>query len=365
MPLQVTIASAAPTCNRQLADLSVQFVKRGATLRTHTSWDCSGQPNEARGPAERFLSWFPHGTGLGRACDFALDLGLPATDVLVCVNYPSLLAIPPLALLRRPKVIYYCLETVKDAMGIALETALCRRTAAQVLVPEENRARALQSRLGKRCAVHVIPNVPYLRAGVPRPGKLREYLAPRVPRKDLTIVLYSGVYHAYNRLEHIITSAAAWPSTICLVLMLAGRYPNSLRDLVTTSGSRAVIVPPVGTGELFDWIADADIGLLPYEDKDDINVQFCAPQKLFDYLACGIPFIGSRRPSIQAVEQEFGCGLSIDMTDSAALAEAVMILGGDSVLRRVMAEKARKAHIEKYHYERYITPICSRIFAFN
>lgn len=361
MPLRVTVALACPACNRQATDIGIAFAKRGAIVRTHTSWDCSDEPNQCCGVAERILSWFPHGRGLGRACDFARSVGLPATDVLVCVNYPSLLAAPPLAALRRPKVIYYCLETVKDKMGIAIETSVCRRLSAVVLLPEENRARALQSRLEGRCSVHVVPNVPYLRTDVASRGRLRDYVAARLHRKDLTIVIYSGVYHSYNRIEQIVASSAVWPSTTCLVLMLAGLYPNKLSDAVRASQNRAIIVPPVGTGEVFDWIADADIGLLPYEDEDDINVRYCAPQKLFDYVACGIPFIGSCRPSIEAIANEVGCGLCIDMTDGAALAAAVKALGSDSTLRSVMAEKARKAHVEKYNYERYIAPICSSI----
>ena len=145
--------------------------------------------------------------------------------------------------------------------------------------------------------------------------------------------------------------------------MIWGSYPDTLCDAVRASQNRAIIVPPVGTGDLYEWIADADIGLLPYEDEDDINVRYCAPQKLFDYVACGIPFIGSRCPSIEAVAEEFGCGLCIDMTDGAALAAAVQDLWSNGTLRSVMAARARKAHVEKYHYDWYIAPICSSMFA--
>jgi glycosyltransferase involved in cell wall biosynthesis len=119
--------------------------------------------------------------------------------------------------------------------------------------------------------------------------------------------------------------------------------------------------PAVGTDEVFDWFVDADIGLLSYEDYDDINVRYCARQKLVDYVACGLPFIGSCRPSIEAIANEVGCGLCIDMTDGAAIAAAVRALGSDGTLRSVMAAGARETHVEKYNYERYVAPICSGI----
>jgi glycosyltransferase involved in cell wall biosynthesis len=143
--------------------------------------------------------------------------------------------------------------------------------------------------------------------------------------------------------------------------MLTGHYPEELRQVVLASHGRAIIVPAVSIGDLYSWIGDADIGLLPYEDEIDPNVRFCAPQKLFDYLACGVPFIGSRRPSIAAVAAEVGCGVCIDMTDGAALAAAVTRLAGNAVLRVDMAAMAQKAHIDKYHYNGFIAPILSAL----
>jgi len=362
MPCRVTIAQACPARNRQADDICVAFAKRGAIVRTHTSWDCSDERKQRCGIAERLLSWLPHGRGLGRACDFARRVGLPASDVLVCVNYAALLAGAPLALLRRPKVIYYCLEMVKDKMDIAIETSVCRRLSAIVLVPEENRARLLEARLEGRCSIHIVPNVPHLRTDVVRQGKLRDYVGMRFHQNDPTIVLYSGSYQSYSRLEDIVKYSAAWPSGTCLVLMLTGSYPDELCSAVRASQNRAIIVPSVGTAELYSWIADADIGLLPYEDERDSNVRYCAPQKVFDYVACGIPFIGSRRPSIEAVAEEVGCGLCIDMTDSTALLGAVRTLECNGTLRRLMAARARKAYADKYHYDRYIGPILASLF---
>src|ERR1019366_6652765 len=113
---------------------------------------CSDEPKQRYGIGERLLSRFPHGRGLGRAADFAWSVGFPVTDVLVCVHYPALCAGLPVALVRRPKVIYYGLETVTGKMNVAIEATLCRRLSAVALVPEDNRARVLRSRLGGRCS---------------------------------------------------------------------------------------------------------------------------------------------------------------------------------------------------------------------
>lgn len=361
MPLRVAIASSCPDRNRQANDIQVAFEQRGAIVRVHRpGWYTDCPPR--CGTGERLLSWLPHGRGLGRVSDFARRVQLSATDVLVCVNQVALCAATPIALLRRPTVIYYCLETVTDRLNAAIETTVCRGLKAVVLVPEENRARLLESRLGTRCSVHFLPNVPHLRANIVGSGRLREYVAARLHQRDPTIVLYSGSYQPYSRLEEIVTSSVAWPYGTCLVLMVTGSYPAKLDDALRAAQNKVIIVPSVGTSELYEWIADADIGLLPYEDEDDINVRYCAPQKLFDYVACGIPFIGSRRPSIEAVSREVGCGVCIDMINADWLGAAIRALVSNRTLRSAMAARARRAYAEKYHYDRYIAPVFASLF---
>ena len=47
-------------------------------------------------------------------------------------------------------------------------------------------------------------------------------------------------------------------------------------------------MPAVPQAELLEWTAAADIGIIPYQPVD-LNTRFCSPNKLFEYIAAGIP----------------------------------------------------------------------------
>ncbi len=131
--------------------------------------------------------------------------------------------------------------------------------------------------------------------------------------------------------------------------------PGPLRDLVYRFRDKVYMVPPVPHSELSAWIKDADIGLLPYEN-DDPNVAFCAPQKLFDYLACGVPFIGSGRPLIIDVAKRFNAGVVLNMLSHEEVAMSVNTLLDDTVALKKLSKNARHAYETEYNYDRLIAP---------
>lgn len=140
------------------------------------------------------------------------------------------------------------------------------------------------------------------------------------------------------------------------VLMLTSNIPAGVKKLVGRYLHRVCLVPAVPHSELYEWIVDADIGLLPYEDDGDDNVRFCSPQKLFDYAVCGVPVIGSRRPVIAKVVEECNTGVLVDFLNERELALAIEeILKGDN--RRVMGLKNRRCYEQTYNYDNMIAPL--------
>ncbi|GBE52556.1 putative glycosyltransferase EpsD [bacterium BMS3Bbin14] len=73
---------------------------------------------------------------------------------------------------------------------------------------------------------------------------------------------------------------------------------------------------------LFQYIGTADIGIIPHYRSAHVDTTI--PNKIFDYMACGLPVIASDAPPLQRVVEETGAGLVFKSGDSADLAQVVM-----------------------------------------
>jgi glycosyltransferase involved in cell wall biosynthesis len=86
----------------------------------------------------------------------------------------------------------------------------------------------------------------------------------------------------------------------------------------------------VPSAELSSWTASADIGLCLMEDLG-VSYYHSLPNKLFEYIAAGLPVIGSNLPEITRVLDE-GAGIAVDVSDVEGIASVVHKLLGDAQL---------------------------------
>jgi glycosyltransferase involved in cell wall biosynthesis len=67
---------------------------------------------------------------------------------------------------------------------------------------------------------------------------------------------------------------------------------------------------PVPPQEVLAYAASADIGVALIENVS-LSYYYCLPNKLFEYLACGIPVLVSNFPDMSAVVDDYQCGWKI------------------------------------------------------
>lgn len=97
-------------------------------------------------------------------------------------------------------------------------------------------------------------------------------------------------------------------------------------------------------------LATCDIGLslvLPL----DLTHIYAQPRKLYEYMAAGLPVIGSDVPTVRRVIEEHQCGILVDARDPRAIADAIVKLARDPELRRTLGENGRRAIREHFHAE--------------
>ena len=85
---------------------------------------------------------------------------------------------------------------------------------------------------------------------------------------------------------------------------------------------RVVLAPPVPTGEVVRWAAGADVGLALIQNVS-LSYFLSLPNKLFEYVAAGLPVVASDFPDLRRVVEERGLGTVCRPDDPAAIARAI------------------------------------------
>ena len=222
------------------------------------------------------------------------------------------------------------------------ERPLMRR-ADQVITVCESIADEIRSRSQVRRPL-VLLNCPRLGTvdGVPDSSLLVKKLGAGTAN-GRPIVLYQGGFAPNRGLPELVAAAARFDNAL-LVLMGWGRLEQDLREQVVSEGlqGRVVISGPVPQKELLGYTRGAHIGVIPYRPVG-LNNYYSTPNKLFEYMAAGVPLAVSRLPELVRFVEGLGVGRAFEPGDPAAIAAAVNALLRDPAGRAAMAERAREA----------------------
>lgn len=101
--------------------------------------------------------------------------------------------------------------------------------------------------------------------------------------------------------------------------------------------------------EAYQTMINADIGLICFLPVP--NHMNAIPNKLFEYMAAGIPVIASNFPLWRDIIGGNKCGLTVDPTKPKAIAKAAEWLIEHPEEAQKMGENGRKAVLEKYNWE--------------
>ncbi|HET8862572.1 MAG TPA: glycosyltransferase family 4 protein [Solirubrobacterales bacterium] len=170
------------------------------------------------------------------------------------------------------------------------------------------------------------------------------------PKSREPVVLYQGGFAPNRGLRTLVLSAHGLERGT-IVLMGWGRLEDELRELIETEGlgDRVQIVDPVPPGEVVAAAATASIGVIPYEPVG-LNNTLCCPNKLFDYLAAGLPVVASRLPELSRIVEQGELGLTFTPGEPGALGVALNEILADRERYGRMRERAHEA-AERYTWE--------------
>jgi glycosyltransferase involved in cell wall biosynthesis len=157
------------------------------------------------------------------------------------------------------------------------------------------------------------------------------------------VVLYQGGFAPNRGLRTLVLSAHGLERGT-IVLMGWGRLEDELHELIAAEGlqDRVRMVDPVPQGEVVAAAATASVGVIPYEPVG-LNNTLCCPNKLFDYLAAGLPVAASRLPELSRIVEEGELGRTFTPGEPAALCMVLNEILEDPERYNKMRQRAREA----------------------
>lgn len=172
------------------------------------------------------------------------------------------------------------------------------------------------------------------------------------------LVLYQGGFAEHRGLPELVRAAHSFEQGH-LLLMGWGRLEDELRDQIAREGlaGRVHLVPRATPAELPALTAGADVGIIPYRPVG-LNNTFTTPNKLFEYIAAGLPVAGSRLPELVRFLEGLGLGVTFDPGRPTDIASAVNRLLSDDDLRAGMRERALEVR-ERFTWERQADTLLS------
>jgi len=195
---------------------------------------------------------------------------------------------------------------------------------------------------GTRTA-HVIRNIPDMKAVATRtylPLKEELGLSP-----DAFLVLYQGGIGPSRMLEPIIE---ALPLAKECVLAIRGpgieHYGSTYRKLAEKVGasSQLILLPAVPSRDVVDAARGADAGIYTVLDVCK-NFRYALPNKIFEYLAAGLPILSAHFPEPKRIIDQFQVGVTFNPRAPRSIAAALNSLASDRSQTLQMAARTKDA----------------------
>jgi glycosyltransferase involved in cell wall biosynthesis len=245
-----------------------------------------------------------------------------------------------------------------DAL-IARVRGLVARKAALCVLPNAARLQRFQSELGPLRAVSCVWNCPGLyETAIP----YRE-----LPQTPLWVLYHGSIVP--DRLPLAVAGALALLPDIVRLRVVGYETIGSRGHIAALKShaqrlgvgeERLEFLPPIPRAQLLEITKISDIGLalIPSRSSDGNFISMTgASNKVFDYLACGLPVVVSDLPDWREMFVEPGYGLPCDPASPESLAAAIRRFVENPVQMRAMGEAGRRRILDEWNYDKLFQPV--------
>jgi glycosyltransferase involved in cell wall biosynthesis len=170
--------------------------------------------------------------------------------------------------------------------------------------------------------------------------------------KEVFSLIYIGGLERIRGLTQMIRALEHFASDTQLKLTLYGVfYPSEYGDkLRSLEGFKKVeYLGWVKADKIPNLLKKHDAGMVCFlPEPNHINAM---PNKIFEYMAAGLPVIASSFPLWKEIVEGHGCGICVDPLNPRDIAEAIMYLMRHPESRKEMGRNGKRAVSEKYNWD--------------
>ncbi len=164
-------------------------------------------------------------------------------------------------------------------------------------------------------------------------------------------IIYTGNIGLAQDLKKVIFAVKKVNEKIPLELYLVGDgdIRKDLEDLVKKEQLEDTILftGVLDRDQIPKMIAESLIGIAPLKDLDALR--YAIPTKVYEYMSCGIPFIGTGKGEIQNLAKSSAAGI-VTKNDVTSISETIIQLLENKQLMEKMGKQGRK--FAKKYYDR-------------
>jgi len=145
-----------------------------------------------------------------------------------------------------------------------------------------------------------------------------------LPQETL-LILYQGGLIPNRNLENLVQSFAyVRTSRAVLVVLGSGELEGKLHELVQNRNlaKRVFLIPGVPQEALLQITSQAVLGIIPYS-ATCLNTFYCTPNKLFEYIAAGVPLLVSNLPEVRNIVETYDLGWVNDFNTPERIAASI------------------------------------------
>ncbi len=221
---------------------------------------------------------------------------------------------------------------------------LALKHATAVITVCDSIARELTRMSQRHRQILVVKNTPRLPAMIqlPQSPGLRESLSIDA---NMFLILYSGGTGPSRFLEPVIEALSLAPSAV-LVIRGPGIDVFGAHYLRIASAHgvqhRVFCLPPVPSQEVIPSSAGADAGIWTLANLCQ-NFAYALPNKIFEYLAAGLPILAADYPEVRGIVDKYEAGVCFDPNKPESIAAAINCMAQDPEKFRVLRKNAAAA----------------------